>query len=96
MVYDNKCQNRSITNLQNKLRANLQLEETFLKPLVLINCSLLTLRATFTSGFFTGFTRDERFNVKVALKVKREQFRKVSPSCKFALNLFYRFVIDLF
>ena len=50
MVYDNKCQNRSITNLQNKLRANLQLEETFLKPLVLINCSLLTLRATFTSN----------------------------------------------
>ena len=28
--------------------------------------------------------------------LKREQFRKVSPSCKFALNLFYRFVIDLF
>ena len=54
------------------------------------------------SGFFTGFTRDEIFNIKVALKVKIEQFirtrglRKVSPSCKFALNLFCRFVIDLF
>ena len=53
-------------------------------------------------SFFTRITRDERFDVKVALKVKREQFirtrglRKVSPSCKFVLDLFCRFVIDLF
>ena len=62
---------------------------------------LINARVFLEDRFFHG-NCDERFDVKVALKVKREQFirtrglRKVSSSCKFVLDLFCWFVIDLF
>ena len=35
---------------------------------------LINARVFLEDQVFTGITRDERFDVKVALKVKREQF----------------------